>query len=151
MLGRLRTVREVRPQRVYYSNRWHDLSLLRQGIAKGLEIMPLGEHVAARIAEDSKMELLRNPLPIIVLIFVVSSMLAVGVSLTVGQILVPLRNLKLISLALLANFVLITLAALAIARLLRLNQSLSIGLILVSTAAGSPFLLKLATSGGIST
>jgi BASS family bile acid:Na+ symporter len=106
--------------------------------------MPLGEHVAARIAEDSKMELLRNPLPIIVLIFVVSSMLAVGVSLTVGQILVPLRNLKLISLALLANFVLITLAALAIARLLRLNQSLSIGLILVSTAAGSPFLLKLA-------
>jgi BASS family bile acid:Na+ symporter len=97
------------------------------------------------------MGLLRNPLPIIVLIFVVSSMLAVGVSLTVGQILVPLRNLKLISLALLANFVLMPLGALAIAKLLRLNQSLSIGLILVSTAAGSPFLLKLATSGGIST
>lgn len=90
------------------------------------------------------MELLRNALPIVVLIFVVSSMLAVGMSLRAGQILGPLRNLKLISLALLANFVLMPLAALATARLLHLNQSLSIGLILVSTAGGSPFLVKLA-------
>jgi BASS family bile acid:Na+ symporter len=71
-------------------------------------------------------------------------MLAVGVSLTVRQILVPLRNGKLVSLALLANFVLIPLGAMAIARLLRLDEPLGIALILLGAAAGAPFLPKLA-------
>jgi BASS family bile acid:Na+ symporter len=51
------------------------------------------------------MELLSKAVPVAMLAFVVSSMLAVGVSLTVGQIMAPLRNAKLISLAMLANFV----------------------------------------------
>jgi len=72
-------------------------------------------------------------------------MLAVGVSLTLGQILVPLRNGKLVSLALLANFVLIPLAAVAIAKLLRLDEPLGIALLLLGAAAGAPFLPKLAT------
>src|SRR3954452_3939049 len=71
-------------------------------------------------------------------------MLAVGLSLTVGEILLPLRNRRLVALALLANFVLIPAAALAIARLFRLEQSLSAGLLLLGTAAGAPFLPKLA-------
>lgn len=74
----------------------------------------------------------------------VSSMLAVGVSLTVGQIMAPLRNGKLVSLALLANFVLIPLGALMIARLLRLDEPLGIALLLLGTAVGAPFLPKLA-------
>jgi BASS family bile acid:Na+ symporter len=78
------------------------------------------------------------------LAFVVSSMLAVGVSLTVGQIMAPLRNSKLVSLALLANFVLMPLSALVIARLLRLDEPLGIALLLLGTAAGAPFLPKLA-------
>jgi predicted Na+-dependent transporter len=71
-------------------------------------------------------------------------MLAVGLSLTVGEILLPLRNRGLVALALLANFVLMPLAALAIARLLRLEQSLSAALMLLGPAAGAPFLPKLA-------
>jgi len=51
------------------------------------------------------MELLSKVVPLAMLAFVVSSMLAVGVSLTVRQIMAPLRNGKLVSLALLANFV----------------------------------------------
>jgi len=47
---------------------------------------------------------------------VVSSMLAVGLSLTVREILLPLRNRRLVSLALLANFILMPLAAFVIAR-----------------------------------
>jgi BASS family bile acid:Na+ symporter len=90
------------------------------------------------------MELLSKVVPIAMLTFVVSSMLAVGVSLTVGQILDPLRNVKLVCLSLLANFVLMPVAALAIARLLRLDQPLGIALILLGTAAGAPFLPKLA-------
>jgi BASS family bile acid:Na+ symporter len=78
------------------------------------------------------------------LAFVITSMLAVGVSLTIRQIIDPLRNGKLVSLALLANFVLMPLAALAIARLLRLDEPLGIALLLLGAAAGAPFLPKLA-------
>ena len=78
------------------------------------------------------------------LLFVVSSMLAVGLSLTVDQILAPLRNVKLVMLALFVNFVLMPVAALAIARLLRLDQPLGVALLLLGAAAGAPFLPKLA-------
>ena len=90
------------------------------------------------------MEILSKAVPIAMLTFVVSSMLAVGLSLTVGQILIPLRNVKLISQALLANFVLMPLGAYVIARLLRLDQPLGVALLLLGTAAGAPFLPLLA-------
>ena len=90
------------------------------------------------------MELLSKVIPVTLLVFVVSSMLAVGLSLTIGEILLPLRNRRLVALALMANFILMPLAALVIARLLRLEQALSAGLLLLGTAAGAPFLPKLA-------
>src|SRR6266702_2445326 len=90
------------------------------------------------------MELLSKAVPITMLAFVVSSMLAVGLSLTFQQIVAPLRNGKLVFLALLANFVLMPLGALAIATLLRLDQPLGIALLLLGAAAGAPFLPKLA-------
>jgi bile acid:Na+ symporter, BASS family len=90
------------------------------------------------------MELLAKVVPVALLVFVVSSMLAVGLSLTVGQILVPLRNARLVILSLVANFVLMPLAALLIARVLRLDQPLGVALLLLGGAAGAPFLPKLA-------
>src|SRR5260370_39509754 len=66
------------------------------------------------------MELLSKAVPITMLAFVVSSMLAVGLSLT------------------------FQLGALAIATLLRLDQPLGIALLLLGAAAGAPFLPKLA-------
>ena len=90
------------------------------------------------------MELLNKLVPISTLAFVVSSMLALGLSLTITQIVAPLRNGRLVSLSLLANFVLMPLAALALARLLRLDQPLGEGLLLLSVAAGAPFLPKFA-------
>jgi len=90
------------------------------------------------------MELLSKLVPIAMLTFVVSSMLAVGLSLTFGQILAPLRNRRLVSFALLANFVLMPLAALVIARLLRLDEPLEIALLLLGAASGAPFLPLLA-------
>lgn len=78
------------------------------------------------------------------LIFVLSSMLAMGFGLTVSQIITPLRNARLVVLSLLANFVLMPLAAVALAALLRLDQPLGVGLLLLGTAAGAPFLPKLA-------
>lgn len=90
------------------------------------------------------MEILSKTIPITMLTFVVSSMLSMGLSLTVGQILAPLRNFKLIGFALFANFVLMPLAALAIARALRLDEPLGIALLLLGTASGAPFLPLLA-------
>lgn len=90
------------------------------------------------------MEFLNKIIPLALLVFVVSSMLAVGLSLTVGEILLPLRNRRLVSLALLANFVLMPLAAWIIAKLLRLDEPLGAALLLLGTAAGAPFLPKLA-------
>ena len=78
------------------------------------------------------------------LVFVVTSMLAMGLSLTVAQIMAPLRNARLVILALSANFVLVPLVAYLISLIIPLSDGLKVGLILVSTAAGAPFLPKLA-------
>lgn len=77
------------------------------------------------------------------LLFIVSSMLAMGLSLSMAQILQPLKNARLVILALLANFVLVPLLAYAITLLIPLEQSLQVGLIVLATAAGAPFLPKL--------
>jgi BASS family bile acid:Na+ symporter len=76
------------------------------------------------------------------LTFVVASMLGTGLSLTVAQIVQPLKNVRLVILALLANFVLVPLLAFGIARLLPLDEGLQIGLIVLATTAGAPFLVK---------
>jgi predicted Na+-dependent transporter len=77
------------------------------------------------------------------LLFVVTSMLAMGLSLTLPMILQPLKNVRLVLLALLANFVLVPLLAYLILLVIPLEQSLKAGLIVLSTAAGAPFLPKL--------
>jgi bile acid:Na+ symporter, BASS family len=79
-----------------------------------------------------------------VVVFVVSSTLGVGLSLTVGEILAPLKNARLVALSLVANFVLAPLAALGLWRALGLDEPLGIGLLLCGLAAGAPFLIKLA-------
>lgn len=78
------------------------------------------------------------------LIFVISSMLALGLSLTVQQILAPLKDVNLVVRALVANFVLVPLVAFGLKTVIPLDPSLGIGLILLATAAGAPFLPKLA-------
>jgi BASS family bile acid:Na+ symporter len=81
---------------------------------------------------------------VITLLFVVTSMLSMGLSLTVPQLLQPLRSTRLVLMALLANFVVVPAAAFALSRVIPLEQALRIGLLLVGTAAGAPFLPKLA-------
>ena len=90
------------------------------------------------------MELIQKTISIATLVFVLSSMLATGLGLTVSEIITPLRNTRLVVLSLLANFVLMPLAAVGLAALLRLDQPLGVGLLLLGTAAGAPFLPKLA-------
>ena len=90
------------------------------------------------------MELLSKAATVAMLSFVVTSMFAMGAGLTVSEISAPLRNARLVVLALLANFVLMPLAALALAKVLWLDEPFGIGLLLLGCAAGAPFLPKLA-------
>lgn len=76
------------------------------------------------------------------LTFVVASMLAMGLSLTAGEILAPLRNMRLVVVALVANFILVPALAYGLGQLFGLAQSLN-GLILLGAAGGAPFLPKL--------
>ena len=82
------------------------------------------------------------------LAFVVTSMFGLGLGLTVRQIAEPLGNVRLVLLALVANFVIVPGVAYALTRLLPLalpfNQDLQIGLVLFSAVAGAPLTIKLA-------
>src|SRR6266446_5953865 len=88
-------------------------------------------------------ELLSKAATVAMLSFVVSSMLAMGAGLTLSQISEPLRNARLVVLALVANFVLMPLGALALAKVLWLDEPFGVGLLLLGCAAGAPFLPKL--------
>jgi bile acid:Na+ symporter, BASS family len=90
------------------------------------------------------MELLSKAATVAMVSFVVSSMLAMGAALTVSQIFDPLRNARLVMLALVANFVLMPLGAFALAKVFWLDEPLGVGLLLLGCAAGAPFLPKLA-------
>src|SRR5262245_28451969 len=90
------------------------------------------------------MELLSKAVPVAMLVFVLSSMLSMGLGLTAAQIIMPLRNVRLVALSLAANFVLMPLAAVALGKLLRLDEPFGVGLLVLGAAAGAPFLPKLA-------
>lgn len=77
------------------------------------------------------------------LVFVVTSMVSMGLSLTVRQVLDALSSARLVLLALVVNFVVVPAAAFGIDLLLDLDESLFIGLVLIAVAGGAPFLPKL--------
>jgi predicted Na+-dependent transporter len=72
---------------------------------------------------------------------IVGSMFAMGLGLTLSQIIQPLKNVRLVALAVLANFVLVPLLAYVISLIIPLEDSLKIGLIVLATCAGAPFLV----------
>src|SRR5215472_5847092 len=90
------------------------------------------------------MDLLSKASTLAMLCFVISSMLAMGMGLSIAEIIGPLRDIRLILVALVANFVLMPLVAFGLAMILRLDEPLGIGLLVLGCAAGAPFLPKLA-------
>jgi BASS family bile acid:Na+ symporter len=87
--------------------------------------------------------MLSDILDIAVLVFAVASMASVGLTYTLREIVDPLGNLRLVALALAANFVLVPAWALLISWGLQLHDPYEVGLFLVAAAAGAPFLVKL--------
>jgi bile acid:Na+ symporter, BASS family len=84
-----------------------------------------------------------------VLAFVASSMLAMGMSQPLRDVIAPLKNVRAVAMALLLNFVVAPLLALGLSRVIPLQPAHAVGLLLLGGAAGAPFLPKLAeVSGG---
>jgi predicted Na+-dependent transporter len=81
---------------------------------------------------------------IAITLFAVSSMLSVGLAYRIGLIIGPLRESRAVFRALVANFVLVPLLAIAIERVIPLDPPEALGLFLLAGSAGAPFLIKLA-------
>jgi bile acid:Na+ symporter, BASS family len=90
------------------------------------------------------MDLKQAAISICMIVFVVSSMVGMGLGLRVSDIAAPLRDRRRVIVSLVANFVVMPFAAIALARILRLEASMGIGLLLLGMAGGAPFLPKLA-------
>ncbi len=88
-------------------------------------------------------DFLRDLLRVATIVFTVSSMLSVGFSYTAREVLGPLKNVKIVLRVLAANFLLVPLLALLLARVLPLDPPIALGLFLLATAGGAPFLIKL--------
>ena len=83
---------------------------------------------------------------IAVIVFAVSSMFSVGLAYGVRSIVGPLREVRAVFRALVANFVLVPLFAVAIERIIPIEPPLALGLFLLAASAGAPFLIKLASA-----
>jgi len=93
-------------------------------------------------------ELLELILAISLPTFIVASMLTLGFSLTFSAITKPLTNIKLVLMALGINFIILPIITLGIVNILNIDDGVKIALIVLSMAAGAPFLPKLAEIAG---
>src|SRR6478672_8693356 len=82
-----------------------------------------------------------------VTLFVTTSLLHAGLTLTVAEVRAPMRDPWLVLGALVGNFVLVPTAALLIAWLFQLSGGLALGLLLVAMSGGAPFLPRLVELG----
>lgn len=78
------------------------------------------------------------------LAFVVATMFGTGLKLTLQQIWQPLRNMRLVFLSLLTNFVLVPLFVYLLLLVIPVNEPVKDGLIIMALASGPPALPKLA-------
>lgn len=78
------------------------------------------------------------------LVFIVASMASMGLSLTINQMVEPLRDVRMVLLLLAVNFVAVPIVAIAAARLLPMGDDSATAVIIIGCCAGAPFLPKLA-------
>ena len=90
------------------------------------------------------MEILGLLFNLSVILFVVATMLSMGLALNLSQIIAPLKKPLLVVDVLVTNFVLVPLAVLLLVFFIPVDEGTKIGLILLSLAAGAPFTPKLA-------
>ncbi len=82
-------------------------------------------------------EFLSSALTPVILTYVLSGMLALGLSQTVRQILEPLRNIRITISAVVASYIILPVVAALTARVLGLDEGIRYGLVLFAMAAGA--------------
>ncbi len=88
-------------------------------------------------------EILNTLFQIAILIFVVATMFSMGLGLRVKEIITPLKNLKLVTVVIVTNFLLIPLSVLGINMIVPIDEGTKIALVILSLSAGAPFTPKL--------
>jgi predicted Na+-dependent transporter len=77
-------------------------------------------------------------------LFIVAGMAAMGLNLTVPTIVEPLRDVRMVVLLLVVNFVVVPAVAIATTRILPMDDAAIVAVTLIACCAGAPFLPKLA-------
>lgn len=93
-------------------------------------------------------EFLQTLLSIAIMVFSVCTMLTVGLGHTLREILDPMLDARGVIRALVANFVLVPLLAYGVVRVVPLDKAHATGLMLIATAAGAAFLIRLTAAAG---
>ena len=75
--------------------------------------------------------------------FVAGTMITSGLGLTISQIIEPFKNIKMVILSVIANFVIVPLFAFGIVWVLPVSEGVRIGIILLSIGGGAPFIPKI--------
>jgi bile acid:Na+ symporter, BASS family len=88
-------------------------------------------------------EFFRNIVGLLVPVFVVSTMLNVGLTQRPSQIAGYLRRWRFVLRMLIANFVLVPLFVVVVLRFTRFSPAVEAGLLIFALCAGAPFLIKL--------
>ena len=81
-----------------------------------------------------------------VFVFVLTTMFGMGLGLTLERILEPFRSVRLVILALVANFLLVPLTAYVITKVFPGNPTLTVVLLILGTCSGAPMLPNLWSS-----
>ncbi len=77
------------------------------------------------------------------LIFVIGSMVTLGLGLTISQIIEPFKNIKMVILSLIANFIIVPLFAFGLLWAFAVPEGIRIGILLLSIGGGAPFIPKI--------
>jgi BASS family bile acid:Na+ symporter len=94
------------------------------------------------------LELLSTVLSLSITVFAVSSMVSVGLTYKLADLVAPLRDFGAVARAVTVNFVLIPLLVWVIIRVLPLGQANETALIILACAAGAPVIVKLTQIAG---
>jgi BASS family bile acid:Na+ symporter len=82
-------------------------------------------------------EFLRQSVPLVIAIFLVTAMLSLGLDMTIKQVSQPLRNRWLVIKSLLVSVLAVPLIAIFLSRVIPMEQALATGLVLYALAAGT--------------
>ncbi len=77
------------------------------------------------------------------IVFVAGSMITLGLSLSVSQIIEPFKNIKMVFFSLVSNFIVVPLFAFALLWAFDVPEGVRIGLLLLSIGGGAPFIPKI--------